>query len=164
MALSYLMLGSNSANKKELLVRALAALRREFGNLIAVSSIYETAAWGYHSDNHFYNQALSLRTSFPPLLLLEKTQKIERQLGRVSKSHSGEYHDRPIDIDILFYGNSTISLPQLTVPHPLISQRRFVLEPLCEIAPNFPHPTNGKTASQLLMECDDTLPVRRLTM
>ena len=162
MNLTYLILGSNSTDKEDILVRAIALLEERLGKVSGKSSIYETAAWGYHSENVYHNQVLILETTHSTLETLHITQKIEKQLGRTRKSIKGSYADRPIDIDILFYATKVVNLPELTIPHPHICVRRFVLEPLCEVIPDFSHPTKGKTISQLLEICEDTLAVKKL--
>lgn len=162
MALSYLILGSNSGDKEALLSHAITLLEQKLGQIIATSSIYETAAWGYTSENSYLNQALSIETAHSPLELLHITQQIEKSLGRTSKSVNEIYTDRPIDIDILFYDNKVVNHPELTIPHPHICERRFVLVPIYEIAPELRHPIREKTISQLLDSCDDKLAVTKL--
>ena len=94
---------------------------------------------GFESENFFLNAAVKLKTSFSPLELLRITQRIEKELGRAEKS-SGVYHDRIIDIDILLYEDEVLQIPELTLPHPLMHERKFVMEPLAEIAPFVVHP------------------------
>ena len=152
MATVYLGLGTNIGNKKENLTRAIEALSLALGHYTALSSFIDTAPWGFESDNTFLNCAVSFETVLLPEELLGTTERIERELGRTVKSTGGTYHDRVIDIDILLYGNETIDTPRLTIPHPLMHLRDFVLEPLAEIAPEVVHPTTGKSISRLADE------------
>ena len=148
----YLGLGTNIGYKKENLTRAIEALSLALGRYTSLSSFLETAPWGFESDNTFLNCVVSFETDLIPQELLDTTEKIERELGRTVKSNGGIYHDRTIDIDILLYGSEIIKTPRLTIPHPLMHQRAFVLEPLAEIAPDLMHPTIGKSIKQLANE------------
>ena len=149
MATVYLGLGTNIGNRKENLTRAIEALSLALGHYTALSSFIETAPWGFNSDNAFLNCTVAFDTELSPFQLLDTTENIERELGRTSKSNGGVYHDRVIDIDILLYGNMTIDTGRLTIPHPLMHMRDFVLEPLAQIAPHTVHPTTGKSIEQL---------------
>lgn len=162
MALTHLILGGNSGDKSEMLVRAIALLEKQCGKILATSSVYETEAWGYTTENTYYNQAVSLTTEHAPLELLRITQEIEKNLGRKTKSKDGIYSDRPIDIDILFFDHRVVNLPELTIPHPHICERIFVLKPLEEIAADFKHPIREKTISQLTLLCKDKLAIKKL--
>ena len=152
MATVYLGLGTNIGNRKENLTRAIEALSLALGPCTAQSSFIETAPWGFDSDNPFLNCAVAFETELTPLLLLDTTEKVERELGRTTKSSGGVYHDRVIDIDILLYGSAIVETPRLTIPHPLMHLRNFVLEPLAEIAPHTIHPKTGKSIEQLKTE------------
>lgn len=148
MAIAYLSLGTNIGNKRRNMVTAAALLTERVGDILALSDFYETEPWGFESENVFLNAAVMLETSFTPQELLAVTQQIEVEMGRKEKSQ-GSYHDRIIDIDILMYDELVMQTAELTLPHPLMHERKFVLEPLAEIAPNVIHPVINKTISSL---------------
>lgn len=129
----YLSLGTNLGNKQSQLLAAIGMLREQAGRVERVSSFIETAPWGFESNHNFLNACVCLTTELQPLDLLRITQQIERSLGRREKSHDGIYHDRPIDIDILLFDDLTLSTPELTIPHPHMKEREFVMKPLKEI-------------------------------
>ena len=120
--------------------------------MLALSSFYETEPWGFVSENRFLNAALALETSLSPFDLLRLTQTIEREMGRAAKSAQGIYHDRLIDIDLLLYGDEVVRSAELEIPHPHLHERRFVLEPLREIAPFLRHPLLGKNIEELFRD------------
>jgi 2-amino-4-hydroxy-6-hydroxymethyldihydropteridine diphosphokinase len=150
MPTAYLGIGTNIGKKKENLTRAIEALSLALGNYTALSTFVETEPWGFDSDNTFLNCVVAFDTTISPTELLDTTEEIERRLGRTTKSTGRMYHDRIIDIDILLYGNDTIETPRLTIPHPLMHRRDFVLKPLAEIAPHAIHPTTGKSIEELV--------------
>ena len=149
MAIAYLGLGTNVGNKRRNMITAAALLAERVGDVLALSGFYETEPWGFQSENTFLNAALQLDTSLSPLELLKATQEIEIEMGRTQKSN-GAYHDRIIDIDILLYEDLVLQTPELTLPHPLMHERLFVMEPLAEIAPNVIHPVFKKPVISLL--------------
>lgn len=151
MANAYLALGTNIGNKRRNMITAAALLAERAGDVLALSGFYETEPWGFRSDNTFLNAALQLETSLSPQELLKITQQIEVEMGRTRKSN-GVYHDRIIDIDILFYDDLILQTPELTLPHPLMHERLFVMEPLMEIAPHVVHPLFKKTVVSLMQE------------
>lgn len=146
----YLLLGSNLGNREEILNQAITAIQENIGLIISQSKYYETPAWGKTDQPDFLNIALEIATNLMPLVVLEKTQAIEQQLGRV---RSEKWGARLIDIDIIFYEQEIINIStHLNIPHPLMQERLFVLEPMAEIAPNFIHPALGKSIAKLLEE------------
>lgn len=136
---------------------AREAVAQHCGTIHRQSQIYETAAWGREDLQPFLNMALEVHTDQTPLELLHTVLAIEQEMGRQRTEHWGA---RTLDIDILFYDDHIIDLPELKVPHPYLPQRRFVLAPLCEIAPDLMHPQLHVTVQTLLDGCPDLLPVR----
>ena len=132
----YLSLGSNLGDREELLHRAITLIGERVGTVQRVSSFIETEPWGFESEHPFLNAAVMVLTTLSPEQCLKETQQIERELGRTTKSKDGIYHDRPIDIDLLMYGDLKLSTPTLTLPHPRMQERDFVMIPLREILPN----------------------------
>ena len=155
----YLLLGSNLGDRMMRLAEALMQLEKSAGKLKAQSSVYETAAWGNTDQAPFLNQVIELSSALSPRELLEKTQAIEKQLGRERSEHWGP---RTLDLDILYYGDTILNSPELSLPHPRLHLRRFTLVPLCEIAPLWVHPVLKKNNLQLLEECPDALEVKIL--
>jgi 2-amino-4-hydroxy-6-hydroxymethyldihydropteridine diphosphokinase len=156
----FLLTGGNLGDRLEYLQKAYKLIESKVGTVLEKSSIYETAPWGYSEQQAFLNQVLCITTTLQPMELLQQLLCIELEMGRQRLEKMGP---RVIDIDILFYGNQIISTPDLIVPHPRISERRFVLTPLGEIAPDFIHPVLKKTINELLEICGDQLEVKFYT-
>ncbi len=154
--------GSNSGNKRELLKKAIRQLSSA-GHIIASSSLYETAPWGFEAKENFLNRVVIFETDLPPLAFLKSCLETEKQLGRTRLPNGPRYASRPIDIDLLFYDSLILDTPELILPHPRMAERNFVLVPLSEIIPDFLHPQLHKTIRQLSAECSDTLPVKKIT-
>lgn len=129
----FVSLGSNIGDKQQNIERAIALIDDKIGSVVKKSSFYTTEPVGFKSDNYFINAAIEVKTNLPIYRILKITQKIERLMGRTQKSSKGVYHDRVIDIDILMYGNKKIHSARLTVPHPRMYERDFVMQPLREI-------------------------------
>ena len=138
---AYLGIGTNLGDRTSNLNSAVNLINEQAGHVLACSSFIETEPWGFNSDNAFLNAVVEIDTLYSPHDLLRVTQEIERSMGRMHKSVNGVYSDRIIDIDILLYGDLTINEPELIIPHPLMWQRRFVYEPLLEIAPHLRRPS-----------------------
>ena len=151
---TYLSLGTNIGNKIGHLKKAIHAIELRAGKIRSCSGIYETPAWGFESD-HFLNACVMLDTTLAPEELMNSILDIEKSLGRVRSDKKG-YEARIIDIDILFYEDKIINTTHLKVPHEQLHLRKFVLVPLCDIAPGKIHPHFKKTVLQLLEECGDT--------
>ena len=128
---------------------AAASLAERVGDVLALSSIYETEPWGFESENRFLNAVIVLRTGLSPFDLLDATRLIEIEMGRIEKS-DGTYQDRVIDIDLLMVDDRIIRTRRLTLPHPLMHERLFVMEPLAEVAPEVRHPLTGRTMREIL--------------
>ena len=151
----YLGLGTNLGDKELNLRVAVQKIEERIGKVISLSAFYATAPWGFQSDNNFLNAAAGGETSLSPFDILERTQRIEQEIGRLHKSHDGVYSDRLIDIDLLLYEDLVLSVTsasgaELTLPHPLMAERDFVMKPLAEIAPDILHPVLGKTMKGIL--------------
>lgn len=143
-------LGTNLGKREENLKHALHLLHERVGDVVACSSFYTTEPVGFESPHLFLNAAALLECSKPVMEVLLLTQQIEKDMGRKRKSTDGGYADRIIDIDLLFYGGALCHTPQLTLPHPHLHERRFVLEPLAEIVPDYIHPVLHESYRELL--------------
>jgi len=160
MAKLFLLLGGNLGNKEEIFRTARRRLGEELGAIVQTSSVYETEPWGFESEDLFWNQVLVIETGLTPEEVLVHTKAIELELGRIRKA--ARYSSRLIDIDLLFYDELVLHEPNLELPHPRMIDRRFVLEPLAEVAAEFIHPVFKQNIISLLEECSDELQVKRL--
>lgn len=150
MATVYLSLGTNLGDKKANMTTAAGLLAERVGEILALSNLYETKPWGFESDNSFLNAAIIMETRLDPFELLDVTKQIESEMGRKEKSDI-TYKDRIIDIDILMYEDAIIQTKELTIPHPFMHKRNFVIGPLAEIAATLEHPILKKTIGELYL-------------
>lgn len=155
----FLGLGSNIGDRAGHLASARLMLKQNFGQCALVSSVYETAAWGIEEQGAFLNQVIAFDTTRSPKVVFERIAAIEKKLGRVRKYKWGP---RTIDIDLLFHGKLKLNSLRLTIPHPRIADRKFVLVPMEEIAADFLHPVFEKSIKALNLDCTDHQKVNKL--
>ncbi len=155
----FLGLGSNIGDKFFYLSGAIRKINEEAGEILQISSCYETEAWGPVQQDSFVNCVLEISSILSPAELLSVILNIEKELGR---ERQVRYGPRTIDIDILVMGQMKLNQKKLVVPHPLLAERKFVLAPLCDVASSDVHPILKKTMKQLLLECQDNSNVNKL--
>jgi len=155
---AYLALGSNLGDREAILLQALKCLESAGVQVLRRSSIYETEPQEMREQPWFLNQVVEIETTLSPIELLGQIREIERGLGRQRVVAKGP---RTIDLDILFYGDAIIATPELQIPHPRLAERRFVLEPLAELAPNLSHPATGRKVSEMLVAIEGQTVKRR---
>ena len=148
----YLQLGSNIGDRLDNLDQSIKIITERIGNVLEKSSVYESTPWGVENQRNFLNQVIFVESNFDPYTILDLVLQIEKDMGRIRIEKWGE---RIIDIDILFIDDLIIESENLCIPHEFIAKRKFVLQPMCEIAPGFIHPKLNKTIIQLLEECID---------
>jgi 2-amino-4-hydroxy-6-hydroxymethyldihydropteridine diphosphokinase len=159
MANVFILLGGNVGDKSKIFNLTTQQIADKIGRIAQTSAIYATESWGFKSDL-FWNQLLIVDTPHNPHEVLRLTQIIEMELGRTSKGEI--YENRTIDLDLLFYDDLILSTPQLTIPHPKIAVRKFVLVPLNEIAPDKIDPISGLKVHEMLIRCTDSLSVEKV--
>ncbi len=156
---AYFLVGGNIGNRENNISLAINLINQNIGKIFRKSSMYQTAPWGNKEQPDFLNQVLQIKTKLNAGQCMEQILIIENKIGRVRTIKNAP---RAIDIDILFYNNEVINSPNLTVPHPQIKKRTFVLVPMNELSPNFIHPVLYKSINYLLSTCTDPLEVRLL--
>lgn len=149
----YLSLGGNIGNKKNNFIQSYHLIGKHIGETIVSSAIYVTPPWGFKSNDNFWNQVILIHSELSPQELLSQIKFIEKQIGRIHSKKG--YESRPMDIDILYFDDLIVKTENLIIPHALIQERKFVLVPLTEIAPNFIHPVLKQTNAQLQAFCTD---------
>ena len=155
----YILLGGNVGDKSEIFEKTRKLINEQVGSITKQSSVYVTEPWGFESEV-FWNQVIIAETTLNPLEVLNQTQIIETIMGRVRNSI--HYEARTIDIDLLFYNDLVLNTSDLTLPHPKMGERKFVLIPLNEIAPDKHNPVSGLKVQEMLKLCSDPLKVVRI--
>ncbi len=155
----FVLLGGNVGDKSKIFIETRKLIGERIGLITKLSSVYVTESWGFESEL-FWNQAIIIASTLNPHEILYQAQAIEKKMGRTRES--GKDEARIIDIDLLFYNDLQLNAPDLTIPHPKIGERKFVLIPLNEIAPDKLHPGLGLKVREMLQICPDTLYVERI--
>lgn len=158
---TYIALGSNQGDKLAWLKKSIQKIYDDIGEVSRVSHVYKTPAWGFDGDD-FLNAVVEVQTRYTAEATLEKLLAIEHQLGR-TRSGSGKYEARTVDLDILFFGQKNIKTPTLTIPHPKLAERNFVLQPLADLIPDFSHPILNQSVDQLLKTSQDNSKVEAIS-
>ena len=156
---AYLLLGGDKGDRLENISKAITRIASLSESAPLQSDIFESDPWGFESSLKFLNVALIITTKLDSDRLLAELLEIERELGRKRDANINSYSSREMDIDIIFYNNDIIDSEKLIIPHPRMYQRRFVLEPLNQIASQYIHPILNKSIKELLEECPDKSPV-----
>jgi 2-amino-4-hydroxy-6-hydroxymethyldihydropteridine diphosphokinase len=157
----YIELGGNIGDTKLYFDTVYQVFAENRIKITQKSSIYETAPWGFEASQPFLNQVLVIETNLSPIEFLKFCQQVEKHLGR--QRGSKQYISRIIDIDILLWKDEIIELPNLKVPHPMMAQRKFVLQPLNEVRPDLVHPIYKISISKMLEQCEDSLKCQRVS-
>ena len=156
----YLLIGGNIGDRLANLNTAIDCIEKLCGKMLKASAIYETEAWGFKDQAAFLNQALLIETEMGAAQLMQTLLDVEKQLGRIRINPLGP---RTIDIDIIYFNEEIVDTEIVSIPHPRLAERNFVLMPLVEIAPNYIHPVFNKTNALLLKECGDSSAVYKKT-
>lgn len=156
-----LLLGGNRGETEKVFQQASVLIEQQIGLIQQFSSMYKSPPWGFEDDQWFLNQVIFVETALTAGSVLEKSQQIERAMGRKKKTTT-HYEGRLLDIDILFYDDVILSSQKLTIPHERLHLRRFTLLPLHELAPGLIHPLRNKSITELLNECPDESEVIKL--
>lgn len=162
MAKVFLIQGSNQGNKASYLKSSSGYISKKLGRIDALSDFYESEPWKMENAPVFWNQLIVLTTCLSPLMLLKNIKQIEFSCGRKQEHFDGNYRNRTIDIDVLFYDQMIFQSPSLVIPHPFLHLRRFVLKPLYDNFPNHIHPVLRKDMTTLLFDCSDFLKVKKI--
>ena len=161
MNIIYIQIGSNIGDRKSNILKSMRQIKTKLGTICCSSKIYESSPWGYTNQKKFLNSVIKVESEFNPFDTLKIIQEIENNLGRIRKK---KWDARIIDLDILLFNDQIINSVNLTIPHPYIQERNFVLVPLNEIAPSHHHPKFKKSISHLLNECKDLEKVYEYTI
>jgi 2-amino-4-hydroxy-6-hydroxymethyldihydropteridine diphosphokinase len=156
----YLGIGGNIGNKEQNFKKVPELINKELGKILLASSIYEAPPWGFHSEDAFWNQVIYIETILEAEELLWRIHGVEEKFGRVREKE--RYSSREMDIDILYFNDEYFETKTLIIPHPRIHERKFVLIPLCEIAPDFKHPLRRLTSIGMLEACRDDSIIKKV--
>ena len=157
----FLSIGGNLGNKRANFDKVYTHIQNELGCIILRSSVYETPPWGFDSEDSFWNQVLCIETLLNPSEILEKIKNIDAAFGR--KRISEGYSSREMDVDILYFEDKIIETENLTIPHPLLHKRLFVVVPLAEIVPDWVHPVLKLTSVEMLNNCEDKSEIKKVS-
>lgn len=160
----YILFGSNMGDKNAIFECACQLINNRCGRILTVSSPYESEPWGFEAEEWFLNRLIVLETDLAPDALMTQLLDIEAGLGRVRLEGGTGYSSRTVDLDIIYYGDLVLHTAKVISPHPRLQSRRFVLEPLCEVCPDFVHPVFHLSNKDLLERCEDKLEVRKLSL
>lgn len=157
----FLSIGGNLGNKRANFDKVYSHIQNELGCIVLRSSVYETPPWGFDSEDSFWNQVLCIETLLNPSEILAKIKNIDAAFGR--KRISEGYSSREMDVDILYFEDKIFETENLTIPHPLLHKRLFVVVPLAEIAPDFVHPVLKLTSVEMLNNCEDKSEIKKVS-
>lgn len=158
----HILFGSNMGDKEAIFAQACLLINNRCGRVVQVSGAYDSEPWGFVAEEWFLNRVIVVETDLAPEELLRRLLGIEKELGRIRHPENQGYASRTADLDILYFGSRVILSETLTVPHPRLHMRRFVLVPMCEVAPTMVHPVFEMTQEELLQHCPDDSVVKKL--